>query len=136
MRQLFTPYPSYHEFWNSVTTRVLEYPPFNEVIHWDRETESTVVLEQPEILESYILMPVFGIPTLSTFKRRLYVRSPATGSYSGTDLRLRQMSGFDSASERFPGGHPGPPSPAWGTHPIQHPDNDVGLTLRKQCTSL
>ena len=35
-----------------------------------------VVLEQPQILESYILMPVFGLPTLDVFKRKLYVRVP------------------------------------------------------------
>ena len=53
---------------------ILEYPPFNEVIHWDGTKR--VVLEQPQILESYILMPVFGLSTLDVFKRRLYVRAP------------------------------------------------------------
>ena len=67
------PYPPYHELWNSVSTRILEYPPFNEVIHWDEATGAKVVLEHPEILESYILMPIFGFPTLDVFKRRIYV---------------------------------------------------------------
>ena len=56
----------------AVVSSVLEYPPFNEIIHWDGINR--VVLEQPQILESYILMPVFGIPTFDTFKRKLYVR--------------------------------------------------------------
>jgi len=51
---------------------VLEYPAFNEVIRWDGAKR--VVLEQPQILEFYILMPVFGPPTLDVFKRKLYVR--------------------------------------------------------------
>ena len=68
-----TPFP-YHELWDLVSARILEYPPFNEVIHWDEATEAKVVLEQPQILESYILMPVFGFSTLDVFKRRLYVR--------------------------------------------------------------
>ena len=53
---------------------VLEYPPFNEVIHWDGVNR--VVLEQPQILESHILPPVFAVHTLDFFKRRLYVRVP------------------------------------------------------------
>ena len=74
-RQFNIPIPSpYHEFWNSVSARILGYPPFNEVIHWDGATEAKVVLKQPQILESYILMPVFGFSTLDIFKRRLYVR--------------------------------------------------------------
>ena len=63
--------------WNvnpTVSSSVLEYPPFNEVIRWDGMNR--VVLEQPQILESYILMPVFGLPTLEVFKRKLYVRVP------------------------------------------------------------
>ena len=51
---------------------ILEYPPFNDVIHW--EGVKRVVLEQPQILESHILMPVFGLRTLDAFKRKLYVR--------------------------------------------------------------
>ena len=53
---------------------MLDFPRFNEVIHWDEATETKVVLEKPQILELYILMPVFGFPTLDTFKRRLWVR--------------------------------------------------------------
>ena len=58
----------------TLTSSVLDYPSFNEVIRW--EGTKQVVLEQPQILESYILMPVFGLPTLDVFKRRLYVRIP------------------------------------------------------------
>jgi len=56
----------------TIMSSVLEYPPFNEVIRWDGAKR--VVLEQPQILKSYILMPVFGLPTLDVFKRKLYVR--------------------------------------------------------------
>lgn len=56
------------------TSSILAYPPFNEVIRW--EGAKRVVLEQPDILESYILMPVFGLTTLDVFGRRLYVRIP------------------------------------------------------------
>ena len=56
------------------TSSILEYPPFHEVIHWDGMNR--VVLEKPQVLESYILMPVFGLPALDVFKRRLYVRAP------------------------------------------------------------
>ena len=56
-----------------VTSSILEYPPFDEVIHWDGVNR--VVLEQPKTLESYILMPVFGLRTLDVFKRKLYVRA-------------------------------------------------------------
>ena len=56
----------------AVMSSILEYPPFNDVIHW--EGVKRVVLEQPQILESYILMPVFGLRTLDAFKRKLYVR--------------------------------------------------------------
>jgi len=58
----------------TIVPSVLEYPPFNEVIHWDGVKR--VVLEQPQILESYILMPVFELPTLDIFKRKLYVCAP------------------------------------------------------------
>lgn len=71
----------YRELWNLATTRILEYPPFSEVIHWDEATGTKMVLEQPQILESYILMPVFGIPTLSAFKRKLYVRALLTNNF-------------------------------------------------------
>jgi len=53
--------------------RILDYPLFNEVIHWDEVTKTKVVLEKPQILESYALLPVFGLSTLDAFKRRLYV---------------------------------------------------------------
>ena len=53
---------------------ILECPHFNEIMFWDG-TER-VVLEKPQILESYILKPVFGINTLDVFKRKLYVRIP------------------------------------------------------------
>lgn len=56
----------------TVVSSVLEYPHFKKVIHWDGMKR--VVLEQPQILESYILMPVFGLLTLDVFKRRIYVR--------------------------------------------------------------
>ena len=56
----------------TVVPSILEYPPFNEVVHWDGVKR--IVLEQPKILESYILMPVFGLPSLDVFKRKLYVR--------------------------------------------------------------
>ena len=55
-------------------SRIMEYPPFGEVIRWDGVKR--VVLEQPQILESYILMPVFGLLSLDVFKRKLYVRVP------------------------------------------------------------
>ena len=58
----------------TVVLSILDHPPFNEIIHWDGVKR--VVLEQPQILESYILMPVFGLPTLDAFKRKLYVRTP------------------------------------------------------------
>ena len=64
----------------TLTSSVLDYPPFNEVIRW--EGTKHVVLEQPRILGSYILMPVFGLPTLDVFKRKLYVRIPMV-SWSG-----------------------------------------------------
>ena len=57
-----------------VAPSILEYPPFDEVIHWDGMKR--VVLEQPQLLESYILTPVFGLYTLDVFKRKLYVRVP------------------------------------------------------------
>ena len=57
----------------TVTSSILEYPRFNEVIHWDGSKR--VVLEQPQTLESYILTPVFGLHTLDAFKRKLYVRT-------------------------------------------------------------
>ena len=80
----------YREPWNIATTRILEYPPFSEVIHWDEATRTKVVLEQPQILESYILMPVFGIPTLGAFKRKLYVCAFLPNQfYSDPDLGLR-----------------------------------------------
>jgi hypothetical protein len=53
---------------------ILECPLFNEMIHWDGMKR--VVLEQPQILELYILRPVFGLLTLDAFKRKLYVRVP------------------------------------------------------------
>jgi len=58
----------------TIVSSILEYPPFNEVIHWDGVKR--VVLEQPQILESYILMPVFELRTLDIFKRKLYVCAP------------------------------------------------------------
>ena len=56
----------------TIVSSILDYPPFNEVIRW--EGTKRVVLEQPRILESYILMPVFDLPTLDVFKRKFYVR--------------------------------------------------------------
>ena len=61
------------------------------MIHWDEVTGAKVVLEQPQILESYILMPVFGFPTLDVFKRRLYVRPLLSG-----DLAVVVMLIFES----------------------------------------
>ena len=48
---------------------------FNEVIHWDEVTETKLVLENPQVLESHFLLPVFGFSTLDVFKQRLLVRS-------------------------------------------------------------
>ena len=45
------------------------------MIHWDEVTQTVVVLERPQTLESYTLMPVFGFSRLDVFKRKLYVRS-------------------------------------------------------------
>ena len=67
---------------------MLEYPPFNEVIHWDEATGAKVVLEHQDILESHILMPVFGFHTMDVFKRRIYVRPlpPDDSTSRGTNL--------------------------------------------------
>jgi len=64
---------------NLVTTRILDFPSFDEVIHWDEVNQTTVILEKPQILESYILMPVFGFSHLDIFKRKLYVGSDPSG---------------------------------------------------------
>ena len=107
------------------------------MIHWDKATETKVVLEQPQILESYILMPVFGFPTLDVFKRRLYVRPHSSNNpvlNRKTDFGRRQISGFDSVSHHTLGESAEPEVAAWGTQPPVRSDHHVELTIRKQST--
>jgi len=65
---------------------ILEYPPFHEVIRWDGTNR--VLLEQPQVLESYILKPVFGLPTLDIFKGKLLVCTPAANRITADALPL------------------------------------------------
>lgn len=90
---------------------ILGYPPFNEVIRWDGTKR--VVLDQPQILESYILMPVFGLTALDVFKRRLYVRIPY-GQLKRRLTILWQVYGFDTVPRCTLGHDVHPETAAWG----------------------
>lgn len=90
--------PNPHSTNPAVISSILDYPPFNEIIHWDGVKR--VVLEKPQILESYILTPVFGLPTLDVFKRRLYVctscgtGAPASDALTSYDSRYSALIPF------------------------------------------
>ena len=109
------------------------------MIHWDEATGAKVVLEHPDILESYILMPVFGFHTMDVFKRRIYVRLLPPDDLTSVVMLIFEwwyISGFDSVPHPTLGEDADPQVAAWGTALSLCLAHHDGLTMQEQNTVL